>query len=268
MDRDRRVRTVGLATGVTVPYVEHGDPSGLALVLLHAWGESLGCFDRMLPLLPASVHALAFDQRGHGDADKPEAGYALADYAADVEGFLDALGLTSAVLLGSSSGGYVAQQVAVDCPDRVAGLVMVGSPRSLQGRTPFADEVDRLADPVDRAWVKASLDWFPRTREVPDWYVEDRVDDGVRMPAHVWREALAGLCAAVPPTEQGTITAPTLIIWGDGDQFLTREDEEAMAAAIPGARLLPYEGTGHLLLWEEPERIAADVTDFVATLSG
>ena len=214
MRRDRQVHTVRLATGVRLAFVRHGDPSGVPVLLLHPWSESLGCFDRLLPSLPATMHALAMDQRGHGDADKPAGGYALTDFAADVEAFLDATGLRSAVLLGSSSGGYVAQQVAIGIPDRVTGLVLVGSPRSLLGRPSFADEVERLVDPVDRAWVERSLEWFPRFHDVPGWYLQDRVDDGVRAPAHVWRQALTGLTTARPPTEAGTIAAPTLIIWG------------------------------------------------------
>jgi pimeloyl-ACP methyl ester carboxylesterase len=145
---DGRYRqTVRLGTGLTVPYVAQGDRSGVPVVLLHAWGESLGSFDRLLPLLPATIHAVAMDQRGHGAADKPADGYTLVDLADDVVAFLDAVGLPSAVLLGSSSGGYLAQQVAVRAPDRVTGLVLVGSPRSLRGRPPFADEVDQLTDP-------------------------------------------------------------------------------------------------------------------------
>jgi len=260
-------QTVRLRTGLTVPYVAHGDRSGVPVVLLHAWGESLRCFDRLLPLLPATIYAVAMDQRGHGEADKPADGYTLAGLANDVVALLDAVGLTSAVLLGSSSGGYVAQQVAAGTPDRVTGLVLVGSPRSLRSRPPFADEVDRLTDPVDRAWVTASVEWFPRFHDVPDWYVEDRVDDGVRMPARVWRESLNGLCTAVPPTETGTITAPTLIIWGERDGLLSRDDEEALSAAIPGSRLIVYDDTGHLVLWEQPKRVANDLTDFVKGLS-
>jgi hypothetical protein len=61
--------------------------------------------------------------------------------------------------------------VAVGFPDRVNGLVLVGSPRSLRGRPSFADEVDGLTDPVDRAWVNASLDWFPIPADDPQWLV-------------------------------------------------------------------------------------------------
>ena len=123
-----------LATGVSVPYASARPcrcDAGLAIACV---GRVLAFLDRLvLSLLPATVHAMAMDQRGHGDADKPAVGYSLEDFAMDVVAFMDAVGISSAVLLGSSSGGYIAQQVAVTSPDRVAGLVLVGSPRSLPG---------------------------------------------------------------------------------------------------------------------------------------
>lgn len=260
------IRKVRVATGVTLPYVAHGNPAGAPVILLHAWGESLRCFDRLIPSLSSTIHALIPDQRGHGDADKPEVGYALVDFAADIEAFMDALGLVSVALLGSSSGGYVAQQLAVDSPDRVSCLVLVGSPRSLQGRTSFADEVARLVDPVDDVWVRDSLGWFPRFHDVPDWYIDDRVADGARVPARVWRDSLTGLITADPPTETGTITAPTLIICGDRDELISLEEEQALSTAIPGSRLVVYEDTGHLVLWEQPDRVAQDASDFIGDM--
>jgi pimeloyl-ACP methyl ester carboxylesterase len=251
---------------VSVPYVSAGPAAGAPVVLLHAWGESWRSFDRLLPLLPGTIHAVAMDLRGHGDADKPATGYSLAEVAADVAAFMDAAGIPSAVLLGSSSGGYVAQQVAITSPHRVAGLVLVGSPRSLQGRPAFAEEVDELTDPVDAAWVRNFLAWFPRFHPVPPWYIDGRVRDGARMPAYVWRETLAGLVTARPPTDTATITAPALIVWGARDQVLAREDQQALADAIPASRLVVYQDTGHLVLWEQPERVAADLTAFIDSL--
>ena len=267
MDLEPRVRRVALATGVSVPYVSAGPAAAAPVVLLHAWGESWRSFDRLLPLLPGTVHAVAMDLRGHGDADKPATGYSLAEVAADVAALMDTVGIPSAVLLGSSSGGYVAQQVAITSPHRVAGLVLIGSPRSLQGRPPFADEVDQLTEPVDAAWVRKFLAWFPRFHQVPPWYIDCRVQDGVRMPAYVWRETLAGLVSARPPTDTATITAPTLIVWGARDELLTLEDQQSLAAAIPASRLIVYQDTGHLVLWEQPERVASDLTAFVDGLA-
>jgi pimeloyl-ACP methyl ester carboxylesterase len=260
------VREVHVATGVTLRYLEQGDPSGTAILLLHPWGESLRCFDRLIALMPPSFRVLSLDQRGHGGAEKPVGGYELAAFAADVEAFMDAVDVAAAVLVGSSSGGYVAQQVALARPSRVTGLVLVGAPRSLHGRPPFADEVERLTDPVDPSWVRKSLTWFPRFHDVPNWYIEDRVRDGLRLPAHVWRDTLTGLMTALAPTDIGTITAPTLIIWGDSDDLLPGEDQRQLAAAIPGSRLVVYEDTGHLVLWEQPDRVATDLTAFVEGL--
>ena len=262
-----QLHTVRLHTGVTLPYVVQGDPSGLPVVLLHPWAESMGCFDRLLPLLPSTLYVFAMDQRGHGAGDKPQTGYDLVDYVADVEAFLDAVSLTAAVIAGSSSGGYVAQQLAVTSPERVLGLVLIGAPRSLHGRPSFADEVEGLTDPVDSAWVRESLTWFPRFHEVPDWYLDDRVADGARLPARVWCDALSGLTTPLAPTEVGSITAPTLIIWGDHDDLLPRADQELLAATIPGSRLVIYDDTGHLVLWEQPDRVASDLAAFATGLA-
>jgi rifampin ADP-ribosylating transferase len=203
------------------------------------------------------------DQRGHGDADKPAEGYSMADFVADLVAFQDQLELGPCILVGSSSGGYVAQRFAVDYPSHTLALVLVGAPRSLRGRPPFADEVDRLTDPIDRDWVRSSLEWFEFHQPVPAAYLADRIDDGLRMPAHVWKLALAGFSEAAVPTETGVIRAPTLIIQGDRDDLLPRGDAVKLAAAIPGSRLVIYESTGHLVLWEQPARIANDIADFL-----
>jgi pimeloyl-ACP methyl ester carboxylesterase len=266
MDQQADHARVGLSTGVTLPYVWVGPSSGVPVLLLHAWGESRGSFARLMPALTEGVRAVAMDLRGHGEADTPSTGYSLTVLAEDVVAFMDALDISAAVLLGSSSGGYIAQQVAVTHPDRVSGLLLAGSPRSLQGRPSFADQVDALSDPVDPAWVMQLLTWFPRFHPVPEWYVDDRVRDGVLLAAHVWRETFYGLCNAEPPTETATIAAPALIVWGERDRLLPREQQEQLARAITGSRLLVYENTGHLVLWEQPDRLARDLMKFVRVL--
>lgn len=257
---------LALASGVSVAVREQGDPGGPAVLLLHAWVESADSFSRLMRLAPASLRLVAMDLRGHGSSDQPEDGYDVASLASDVVACLDSLGIASAVLVGSSSGGYVAQQVAVAHPDRVTGLVLLATPHSLRGRPAFADEVEGLADPISPAWVRESLTWFPVSQAVPDWYLEDRVADGLRLPARVWRASLAGLCESPVPTGVGEIRAPALVVWGERDTVVDRTQRDALCAAIPGARLVRYPETGHLVLWEQPARIVADLCAFLGEL--
>jgi rifampin ADP-ribosylating transferase len=261
---ESEVRDLRLRTGITVPCLVQGDAGAKPILLLHAWGESRGSFDRLIPLL-TGFRVYAPDLRGQGEADKPEDGYSLAEQAEDAAAILDALNVQRAFVVGSSSGGYVAQQLATMHPERIAAVVLVGCPLSLQGRPAFSDEVDRLTDPLDEGWVRDSLSWFPLLHEVPQWFLEDRVRDGLRMPAHAWKAILNGLTEATPPTEAGTITieAPTLILWGAQDNLLPRSDQEVLAARIEGAVLKVYPDVAHMVLWECPERVAEDATAFL-----
>ena len=249
-----------LGDGLKVPYVEQGDPDGVPVVLLHGWLDSRRCFDQLLAGLPERVRAFAFDQRGHGDAAKPADGYGLRDFADDVGAFMDEVGLEAAVLVGASSGGYVAQRFAIDDPGRTLGLALLGSPRSLRGPRPgFADVVATLEDPIDAAFVRELNDGMVG-RAVPEVVMAMLCDENLKVPARVWRDALEGLLAAEPPLDTGRISAPTLIVWGARDSLLPRADQEAMAAEIPGARLEIYAEVGHAPVVEAPERVAADLT--------
>src|SRR5215218_9009180 len=72
--------SVRLATGVTLPYVEQGDPTGVPVVLLHGITDSWRSYEPVLPYLPDSIHAFAPTQRGHGDSDRPATGYRFEDF--------------------------------------------------------------------------------------------------------------------------------------------------------------------------------------------
>jgi pimeloyl-ACP methyl ester carboxylesterase len=208
--------------------------------------------------VPARIRAFAFD--GHGDAGKPADGYGLRDFADDVGAFMDAVGLEAAVLVGASSGGYVAQRFAVDDPDRTLGLALLGYPRSLRGPRPrFADVLATLKDPIEAAFARQLSEGMVG-REVPEAVMATLCEENLKVPARVWRDAFEGLLAAEPPLDTGRISAPTLIVWGARDSLLPPADQEAMAAEICGARLVVYADVGHLPVIEAPERAGADLT--------
>lgn len=266
-----RSGVVPLPTGVRTAYLEWGTPDALPVVLLHPWLESGDTFSLMRPHLvshPASrMRVLAPDQRGHGSSSVPAGGYELPGLAADVVAFLDATGVGSALLVGASSGGYVAQQVAATAPDRVAGLVLAGAPRSLRGRTPpFAGELADLRDPIDESWARSFVAGFVAPGVVEEGFLDARVRDALAVPADVWRESLAALVRSQPPASD-SIRAPTLVVSGAQDALLGRQDARDLARTIPGARWVEYDGAGHVLHWERPERLAADVVAFAVEMA-
>src|SRR5262245_14895657 len=103
-------KTITLPNGVTLPFAERGRPSGMPVVCLHGLSDSWRSFELVLDHLPDDVRLFALSLRGHGDASRPATGYRPEDFAADVAGFLGAMGVSSAVIVGHSMGSYVAQR--------------------------------------------------------------------------------------------------------------------------------------------------------------
>ena len=255
-----------LSTGVVLRYAAQGDPAGLPVVLLHGLSDSHPSYAPLMDELPESIRAYAPTTRGHGDSGKPEQGYRLEDIAADVAAFMDAVGLQEAVIVGHSAGSYAAQRFAVDHPERTVALVLMGAFRGFAGEPAieeFRSVVAQLEDPVDPAFAREFQE-STITRPLPPGFLDQVVAESCKVPAYVWKAALDGLLDAPPPAEDGTITAPTLILWGDRDAYCPREEQLRLADAIPGAELIVYEGTGHALHWEEPARAAADIAAFVS----
>jgi non-heme chloroperoxidase len=256
---------VTLTTGVTLRYAAQGDPEGVPVVLLHGYTDSHPSYAPMMAHLPDWIRAYAPTTRGHGDGDKPEGGYDLSTLAGDVVGFMDAVGVDAAVIVGHSAGSYTAQRLALDHPERTAGLVLMGAFRAFGGPDveTMRAEIARFEDPVDPAYARAFQE-STITRPLPPGVLDQAVVESCKLPARIWKAALDGLADAAPPTETGTIAVPTRIIWGDRDAYCPREEQVLLAAAIPGAELTVHEGTGHALHWEDPQRVAADIAGFVS----
>lgn len=262
------VKSVELPTGATLDYAEQGDPAGFTVLLLHGLSDSWRSFELVLPHLPESVRAIALSQRGHGDSSRPEAGYRCHDFAADAAAFMDALQLEAAVVVGHSMGSAVAQRFAIDHPERTLGLVLVASFLSLAA-SPVAqglwDEVvSEMEDPVDPGFVREFQE-STLAQSVPQAFMETVVEESLKLPALVWRATVAGSLQDDFSGELGGIEAPTLLVWGDLDGMVPRGDQDAQTVAIAGSRLVVYEGTGHAVHWEEPERFASDLVSFIKT---
>jgi non-heme chloroperoxidase len=264
---DVHFATVSLSTDVTLHFAEHGDRAREAIIFLHAYVDSWFTFSRMLPLLSSEYHAFAPDQRGHGDSDKPECCYAVDDYAEDVDAFMEAVGIDAATLVGSSSAGMIAQRVALDYPHRVSRLMLIGSPTTLannEGVRELGEEMlAALDDPVSPEFVREFQESTIH-HPVSEEFFAGLVSESLKVPARVWRDYWDGVLLTADDTARlSEIDAPTLILSGERDALLPREEQERTAAAIPDATLTVYPDTGHAVAWERPEWVVRDLEAFM-----
>ncbi len=259
-------KTAPLTKELRLSYIDMGDPESRdILVLLPGLSDSWRSWESVLQHLPTSLRVIAVSQRGHGDSDKPAAGYSVRDYAGDVDALLNALDITRVAVTGHSSASLVARRFALDHPQRVAGIVLEGSFIRLTG--PAVEVAGRqfaaLTDPVDPTFVR---DFATGTiaRPVDKAFMEAMIAENLKVPARVWRETFQSLLDYDDADELVVLEVPTLIIWGDRDAIIDRCATDALGHAIPSSRSVFYEGVGHTPHWEAPERFARDVAAFVA----
>jgi pimeloyl-ACP methyl ester carboxylesterase len=259
-----RFGTARLSTGPRVHYAAQGDDVGEPVVFLHGWPDSGFSFSRVLPLLPPRFRALAPDQRGFGDSERPGRGYRVEDFAEDAAALLDTLAIERASVVGHSFGSFVARRLALAHPDRVARLALIGS--ALSAANPVTREVRAsladLADPLPEKFVR---DFQAGTAHLPlpEVFFERIVQESLKAPARVWRDVFEHLLAYDDAGGLARMTAPTLLIWGEKDALFSRADHEGLAAAIPGVRVEIYADTGHCPNWERPEQVAASLDAFL-----
>jgi pimeloyl-ACP methyl ester carboxylesterase len=259
-----RDATVKLGTGPRIHYVEIGATGGEPVVFLHGWPDSWFSFSRVMPLLPDGVHAFALDQRGFGDSDHSATDHGLTAFAADVVSFLDAASIGRATLVGHSFGSFVARRVAIEHPERVKRLVLIGtgfSPSNAVTRD-VQTSLRGLSDPISLDFARefqSSTVYLPP----PAPFFDRIIAESLKLPARLWRDIFDGLLASEDQHRLAEIVAPTLLISGEHDALFPRDDQDQVIRSIKGARLIVYDETGHCPNWERPERVAADLTAFL-----
>jgi non-heme chloroperoxidase len=260
------VQYAELANGISLQYAERGNPMGLPVICLHGVTDSWRSFELLFAHLPGSLRAIALSQRGHGDSDRPKSGYRAKDFADDVAAFMNALDIERAVLVGHSMGTQAAQRFAIDYPERVLSLVLIGGFATMRGNGAvekfWTSEVARLNDPIDPALARAFQE-STLAQPIPPEFLDTAVAESLKVPARVWRAAFEGFLEDDLMPELRRIAAPTLIIWGDQDGFCSRATQDALIGTIPCATLAVYAGVGHATHWEDPRRVAADLVTFV-----
>lgn len=272
------------SNGIELEYDTFGDPSSPALLLIMGLGTQMTTWRPGLcrALADRGFRVIRYDNRDCGlstcldDTPLPDlAGllsgdtawvpYRMADMALDAMGLLDSLDIDAAHVVGASMGGMIAQQTAIDHPERVRSLCSVMSTtgdRSVGRPTPEGLEVLKAPrragasreEVIEESLLRAAVMASPGYPEPPE-AVRERVAaayDRAYRPQGFARQYTAVLASPDRTAELRSVTAPTLVIHGDSDPLVHRSGGEATAAVIPGAELLMIPGMGHDLpeqLW-------------------
>lgn len=259
-----RMTRVELSSGVELHVAESGPADGRPVLFLHGYTDSWYSYTPILDRLPPDVRAILPTHRGHGESEKPACCYRIEDFAGDAVALLDALGVERASVVGHSMGSFVALRVAIDHPERVDRLVLIGSgPTGNNGPiSEFAEAIRTLPDtvPFDFRYE------FQRSTAVdplPEAFLQRVVEESGKLPGRLWREAMAGILVFDVTEELPRIRARTLIVWGEQDGVVLRADQEALLRGIPGSRLISYPDMGHSPNWEQPARFAEALNEFL-----
>ena len=262
--------------GIRVHYQEGGDRNAPAMVLLHGFASSTLVWSKVfLRLVAAGFHVIAVDMLGFGYSGKPRNGeYTIAGQASLLIGLLDRLNIKRATLVGSSYGGAVATTCALDYPQRVKKLVLIGT---VSNNRPLTYKLMRVfsspvfGDVVSPLLIGSRRLLRRRMKRVYDrheWVLDERRVEARHLPLRA-----SGTQRAIIRTVRGwdaerisrdahLIRQPTLLIWGENDQEIPLADGERLHEQIPGSRLIVFRNCGHIPHEEYPEAFTNVVADF------
>jgi pimeloyl-ACP methyl ester carboxylesterase len=292
--------TATTPTGIDLYYETIGSPADPPLLLVMGYGAQMIAWPRGFSELLAAGgrFVIEFDNRdsglstklddaeldleavmvaaGEGDLARARelAPYTLSDLADDCLGLLDHLGIDRAHVLGASMGGMIAQQLAIEHPDRLLSLVSMFSNTGEPGvgqPTPEALEALLAPAPLERAaYIEASsakaMIWASRRhgdRARAEALAAENFDRGI-YPAGVARQLAAMLASGPRADGLRALAVPTLVIHGLDDTLIQPDGGERTAELIPGARLLLVEDMGH----DRPEPLWSLLTEAILDHTG
>ncbi|MFI8301756.1 alpha/beta fold hydrolase [Streptomyces nigra] len=256
---------------------------GATVLLIHGIGSSSDTWTDVLPQLAHRFRVIAPDLLGHGCSDKPRGDYSVPAFANGIRDLLEILDIDMVTLVGHSLGGGVAMQFAYQFPERTERLVLVSTGGAGRSVTPWLRAaslpgahlaLSSLRLSTMRAQTATALRLLKAFGTRPGQDAPDvlRVVNALQDAAS--RDAFLRTLRAVVDWRGQVVTMldrcyltagmPTLLAWGSRDQVVPARHAEWVHAAMPGSRLEIFEGAGHFLFHDEPQRFLAVLMDFIA----
>lgn len=259
--------------GINLYYEIHGN--GEPLVLIPGLGYDGWMWHKMIMGLAEHFQVISFDNRGSGQSDKPAGPYSAQMLAADVIGMLDAFGITKAHIMGHSMGGFIAQAIAVDYPERVNKLILSATNFGGPHHIPITAEamavlMDLSGDPIDRLKrgivISCAPGFVADNPEFVEYWVDYRVQHPID-PAGYQAQLAIGLSliseAASFEHKLERVNAPALILFGKHDKVVPPGNAELLAGKLTNSKIEILDGAGHFFPFETPEEANAAVVRFL-----
>lgn len=236
--------------------------AGPALLLVHGFPLDRRIWQDVTSRIPDSIRLILPDLRGHGKSALPPGPCTIDDYARDLIELMDRLEIPKFHVAGHSMGGYIVFALHRIAPERIAGAALVSS-RALadsedgrKTREATAKRAEKegpgfLAGMMPEKAV--GLNPPPRVLETLRNVIRSAQAKGVAAASR----AMAARPDATPQLPK--IAVPTIVFAGRGDKIVPPEESEAMAKAIPGAKLVWCENSGHVPMLEEPDLVAKEL---------
>jgi 3-oxoadipate enol-lactonase len=241
-----------------------GPEDAPVLLLGGSLGTTLDMWDPQVPELSRSHRVIRFEQRGHGGSPVPTGPYTIDQLGTDVITMLDRLALSRVSYCGLSIGGMVGQWLAINAPERIDNLVLLCTSPYL----PPASDWGARAATVRKAGTPEVVADAVLSRWFTPGYTLSHHDIVTRYRATICGvdpEGYAGCWEAIAEMDLRAglagITAPTLVIAGRQDPSIPPAHGEAIAAAIPGARLEILDPGAHLVSVERADAVTALIAE-------
>ncbi|MFN8492927.1 MAG: alpha/beta hydrolase [Caldilineaceae bacterium] len=249
-------------------YRTHGQPDGLPLLLLHGSYASSRWWEPLFAVLPDEIYAVAPDLRGCGASDKPATGYTIEEQAADVAAFVETLGWQHFDLAAHAAGGAIGIEFALQHFAQLHSLTLVDSAPVEGVFTPLDTLMLLEQMKMDRPLLQQALTLLMPTfsLDTPEnaAFFAQLVEDAAQMAPPAFTAVAESLGRWNRFAAAKALTLPTLIVWGDQDEIVSRDVATRTLLAIPGAgnlEILP--GVGHSPMIEAPLALAERIIEFI-----
>lgn len=253
-------------------YESHG--KGHPLLMIRGLGSNAAHWYSQIPDLAAHYRVITFDNRGIARSPDPGGDFTVPMMAADTLGLMDALELDRPHVMGLSMGGMIAQELAINHPGRVAGLILACTHPGGRHQIRPSKQVEAIFtrmvyEDTPEAKRNAAPSLFdPRTLEERPHLALEYTQVSLKHPAG------AGILTKQWEAVLGhdtfdrihRIKASTLVLTGDADLLIPPENSGILTRCIPDARLKIVPGGGHQILVEQPMLCNRAILDFLASL--